>query len=471
MKAGRGHVLAIGALLIVVGTAYINLATYGTYRFLEPELLGTVFDAQAQSFLEGRVDVERRYVGWEYYEVNGLTYIYWGPWPALLRIPVLSLWPSTFGLWARWSCFAAAATTALGWGAAINGALRGRHAGLFLLATLAAALGTPVVWLLSSSVVYHEPILWGMAGSAWCLWASLEFERRRSTTLALVFSVAFAVAYLSRSTYAFPWAIAALRPAYLIATDPAKTAADRRRALSALLLPMIAAICAQGFLNYVKFGGPFTFIDLRAYNLAADPERMAALERYGYSHLARLPDAFRAYYLPHAQYFSSRFPFIRTAVVDIAKPETMFLAPDHTIALTVSSPWLLPFFALGLWRLGRRHPPGESIVVGSLFLQAVVSLTLWIVVLRYLVEALPFFIALTVVALGDDRGSSGRVWESRLFQVALTCLCAFSIYASMASAISWNAELNMGSPPGYRAQMQHHFEAIDRHLAALRGSR
>jgi hypothetical protein len=72
----RRDLLIVAALFLIIGWIYLNLATYNTYRFFESEALGTVFDAQAQSFMAGRVDVDRSKVGWEYFVVDGKTQIY-----------------------------------------------------------------------------------------------------------------------------------------------------------------------------------------------------------------------------------------------------------------------------------------------------------------------------------------------------------------------------------------------------------
>jgi hypothetical protein len=56
MPKGK-ELLNVATLFPIIGWIYLNLATYNTYRFFEPEALGTVFDAQAQSFMAGHVDV------------------------------------------------------------------------------------------------------------------------------------------------------------------------------------------------------------------------------------------------------------------------------------------------------------------------------------------------------------------------------------------------------------------------------
>jgi hypothetical protein len=458
----RKDLLVITSLFLIIGWIYLNLATYNTYRFFEPELLGKVFDAQAESFMAGRIDVDRSKVGWEYFVVDGKTQIYWGPWPAFLRIPLLLAWPQTFGLWARLSCFVAALLAVLGWAAAVFHQLGRRHLGLAFVVVLAIALGTPMVWLLSTSAVYHEAILWGIAGSAWCLLGALKLEARPSRVAAASFAMAFFVAYLSRSTYAFPWLIVAGRFVYRIVKDGRLNAVTRRQALAILLVPIAVAVSFYAVLNYGRFGNPFSFMDLKKYHLIE--WRPGFLEQYGFLNLIRLPDEFKAYYVPHHANFSFHFPFVRTARIKASKPEALFLIPDFTIALTVTSPWLFVFFLHGLWRLRRSRRPSEWIVPASLFIQAAVSLILSGIVMRYLVEALPFFIAMVIWSLKDEDGLPDRFRRSLGFRVVLVSLCVCSMYTSIASAIAWTAERNEGSPVEYRENMKRRFDEVDQRL-------
>jgi len=458
----RKDLLIVAALFLIIGWIYLNLATYDTYRFFEPEALGTVFDAQAQSFMAGHVDVDRSKVGFEYFVVDGKTQIYWGPWPAFLRIPLLLAWPQTFGLWARLSCFVAASLAVLGWTGAVFHQLGRRHFGLSFVLVLATALGTPLVWLLSSSVVYHEPILWAMAGSAWCLFGVLKLDARPSRVAAASFAMPFFVAYLSRSTYAFPWLIVAGGCVYRVVKDGRLNAVTRRQVLAILLAPIAVAVSFHAALNYSRFGNPFSFIDLKKHHLS--DLRPGFLEQHGFLELIRLPDAFKAYYLPHYANFSFHFPFVRTARTKASKPEAQFLIPDFTIALTVTSPWLFVFLPHALWRLRRSRPPSEWIVPASLFMQAAVSLLLAAIVMRYLVEALPFFIAMVIWAIKDEDGVPGRFHRSLGFRVVLVSLCVCSMYTSIASAIAWSAECTEGSPVEYRKIMEGRFAEVDQRL-------
>ncbi len=55
--------------------------------------------------------------------------------------------------------------------------------------------------------------------------------------------------------------------------------------------------------------------------------------------------------------------------------------------------------------------------------------------------------AMVIWALNDKSDLPDRFQQSLGLRTALVILCAFSIYASLASAIAWSAEQNMGALP------------------------
>jgi len=82
-------------------------ATTGGGQIFVKEVLGGAYDSQAEHFLRGGVDVDVEAIGHEAMIVNGKVRMYFGPFPALLRIPLNFLWPNGHGKWSRISGFCA----------------------------------------------------------------------------------------------------------------------------------------------------------------------------------------------------------------------------------------------------------------------------------------------------------------------------------------------------------------------------
>jgi hypothetical protein len=80
--------------------------TGGRQIFVE-EVLGGAYDSQAEHFLRGDADVDADAIGHEAMIVNGKVRMYFGPFPALLRVPLNFIYPAGHGKWSRISGFCA----------------------------------------------------------------------------------------------------------------------------------------------------------------------------------------------------------------------------------------------------------------------------------------------------------------------------------------------------------------------------
>jgi len=100
------------------------MLTAGTWRLFDAHPTSDFYDAQAHSILAGHLDMPASVLGIEAFASGGKTYMYQGPFPALLRLPVAALTHELDGKLAELSMLAAFAVAA----AAISGvAWRVRH--------------------------------------------------------------------------------------------------------------------------------------------------------------------------------------------------------------------------------------------------------------------------------------------------------------------------------------------------------
>src|SRR5262249_29664203 len=92
--------------LLVSGLLWLFTTTGGRQIFVK-EVLGDAYDSQAEHFLRGDVDVDVDAIRHEAMIVNGKVRMYFGPFPALLRIPLNLVYPAGHGKWSRVSGFCA----------------------------------------------------------------------------------------------------------------------------------------------------------------------------------------------------------------------------------------------------------------------------------------------------------------------------------------------------------------------------
>lgn len=187
---------AAGAVPVVVGFAWLLMAC--RWAPLQRLYFDDFFDAQGRAFLDGRWDVPPDVVGFEGFEVDGRTHIYFGPLPAVLRLPVLLVTDRLDGRLTTLSMITAMVVLAVAahrLNLAVRRLVRGtapvsRREAMATAGLAVAALSGPPLWLSSQAVVYHEASLWGLAftvgGMAALLgWLDRPTGRRLAATAAL----------------------------------------------------------------------------------------------------------------------------------------------------------------------------------------------------------------------------------------------------------------------------------------------
>ena len=91
VQSRRSFVLAclVGGVLAVTGFVIVLHAAPG--GFFRQETFGNFFDAQANAWLHGRWNVPPHTFFVEGFRHGAKTYTYFGPWPAVLRLPILAI--------------------------------------------------------------------------------------------------------------------------------------------------------------------------------------------------------------------------------------------------------------------------------------------------------------------------------------------------------------------------------------------
>jgi len=115
------NLLPVTLVLSVV--LWIFTMTGGQQIFVK-EVLGGAFDSQAEHFLRGDVGVDAAAIAHETMNVNGKVRMYFGPLPALLRVPLNLIYPAGHGKWSRISGFCAGLIALFAFAGLVGTALR-----------------------------------------------------------------------------------------------------------------------------------------------------------------------------------------------------------------------------------------------------------------------------------------------------------------------------------------------------------
>lgn len=318
VRAGAGGAVLAGLLFLAV---LLN----GSATLLGQDLQSDFYDLQAHSLLAGHWDVSPRALGLEGFHIDGKNYMYFGPVPALLRLPIAAVTHRFDGQLSQLSMLLAFAVAMF---FTVRLVVRTRRlvradepvstlecwaVGAFVCVCGASVL----LFLATRLIVFHEAEIWGVAlaiGAFELLVAYLEKPR----PLTLMGACAFATAaFLSRATVGVGpvAAIGLLAVAGLTAPTRRFFAMKEndRRGRGWLLLALAIPLVLYAYVNYAKFGTWFGLPFDSQFVTLVNAEHRRVLDANGGSlfGLQFLPTNLLQYLRPDAIGFPALWPWVR----------------------------------------------------------------------------------------------------------------------------------------------------------------
>ncbi len=470
------------ALTLVATIGYAWLVTLGSFDFIFPENFGSFYDYQAQSFLQGRLDVPEAAILGEAFEVHGKLYGYFGPTPALLRLPFV-FFDLGFARLSRGFMLLYFVASLLAAYQLVRDATKlTRHGTLaspaeptpFAITTLVASagLGSTLFFLGSRGLIFHEAILAGIAFALWSAWCSLRHlhtPARRWWIGALVGGVLslhcrpptglFALTLLGCVVVAAAWRDWCNRP----------ESAERKNILPPNLWRHVGVgvLCIAGQLSlnglaYLKFA-TFDPAPLRLSRPYADPARLAHIDGKSF-HLVNVPHNFDSYVLRPNFRVEARFPWIylgsNTPRRDF--PHAKIDLPDHTLAVPYAMPSLFALATLGSLLAALTRPATRAGL--AVLWAAVLPMTLALFAAiataqRYTGDFCPFLICAAVFGLAAVEEIATR-W--RTVARSLTAFfTAASVAITLAITLQYQGAYLWGVPEEARVRYQNIRRSVD----------
>ena len=431
---------ALGVLL------WLFTMTGGRQVFVN-EVLGKAYDSQAEHFLRGDVGVDGDAIKHEVMVVNGKSYMYFGPFPAFLRIPLNFVYPGGRGHWSRISGFCAGMIALLAFAGLVRMTLRAPQLSscwqnwLGNASLVGFALGSPLLLLLGNLSIYNEAIIWGLAWSVAALYFALrsrEAEGYVLTRSLLAFSLCAGAALLSRATFGAPFLlIAPVLALRLFRRNPVRN-------LAGLLLPLGAAFVFYLFLTYARFGD-FSGMPMR---YSTNPEQRQFAVKHGLFRLDRVPYSFADYFFLRRPELQHKPPFLKASRQPYNQ-STLYVMPftETYSSLLWCSSWILLGAVIGVTILLR---PGGSdgvdrTIAGIFFLQVIIILSFMGLAQRYAAEFYPFLIFAFLFFLRSGRFA----FQLRYLLIGLV---AVSVVINSLTTVSWLLEADMNVPAETRAK-------------------
>lgn len=432
--------------LVLTVVLWLFTMTGGRDIFVK-EVLGGAYDSQAEHFLRGDVDVDLAAIGHEAMIVKGKVRMYFGPFPAFVRMPLNLIYPSGRGYWSRICGFCAGMIALAAFAGLVRIALRSsqlpqRWQNRVGNASLVGfAFGSPLLLLLGNLSIYDEAIIWGLAWSLAALYFVCRSRTAEGTALThslLAFSLCAAAALLSRPTFGAPFlVIAPLLALRLFRKNPIRN-------LVALFLPLGAAFLFLLFLSYARFGG-FRGMPL---DYSVNPVQRDFAVKHGLFRLERVPYSFADYFVLRYPEVQREPPFLKAGRQFYDHP-TLYVMPftETYSSLLWCSSWIILGAVIGVAMLLR---PGGSdgvdrAIAAIFFFQIVVILSFMGLAQRYIAEFCPFLIFAFLFFLRSDRAAF------HLRYLFITLVAASAVINSL-TTVSWLLEADRNVPAETRTK-------------------
>ena len=315
-RATRGG-LTVGAVVYLL--ALLNYGTDLGRRANGFGFASNFFDIQGRALLDGDLAVPTGSLSIEGFSQRGSEYTYFGPWPALLRLPVLVTTREFDGRLTVLSMALAFVVTVmvlhrLVW--LVRDMLRpdrpvSRFEATSMGVLLAlASCGTSLTYVASLPWAYHEVYAWSVAFALGAMYWMLRVMLRPDRA-AVLWLVAFLLGgVLTRATGGWAMCLATLGVGCWLWTG--RLGPERRRWAAKVVLGAAIALLVGATVNWLKFRHPFAFPleDQRFAELSA--RRREALAANGGSIVGPqfFPTALWAYFRPDGLRFVDYFPWI-----------------------------------------------------------------------------------------------------------------------------------------------------------------
>jgi hypothetical protein len=406
------------------------------------------FDIQAEALLRGDLALPANSIGIEAFVVDGREQMYFGLFPALLRLPVVAVTDSLSGQltvlssFLAWLVFVVAAWAS--GGRYLDGRLesvepRTVRVAVPVLWRIGIALGTPVLMLAGPAWVFSEAIMWGVAAATLFQWRLLRELERPSLQNQLLVGGALVLAVLNRPT---------LGLGCLLVTV-AVVAVRARRGVDGGTWRLIAAsgVSAVALVapNMARFGRPLGPPMEQQVLSQIDEQRIRMLAYAGGDFVdpRYLPTNVLAYVRPDGVSLDGRFPFIDAPTgTPTVLLDAVYDITYRTPSLVATSTALAAFAAIGLvtaWRHRRDAATRRMVLLAGAGLPALATLLVWgFIAPRYLADFL-----VTLVPLSALGAAAGGRWLGRRSRptigwgvAAVAVVTAWSVASNAALALS-----------------------------------
>ncbi len=400
------------------------------------------YDEQARAFLRGRLDVNPAIPGPEGFLIDGRTYLYYGPFLSIVRLPVMLFGDLFVARLVRVSMLIALVVLCR-WSARLARAGRSviglstRRDDRWALGLFTAAVAfSPAFFAAGWISVYNETELWALtlAVIGFVLvaeWAASGFDDRRRLFGA---GAAAKAATLTRAPIGLGVCVALVVCGVVLLWRSRRSGFDRGRgAMLGGLLPVVAHVVV----NYAKFASLTSIPGDRQLLSLTDPERAAwfAGNNGSFFSYRFLPTTLVQYLRPDGLRFERLVPGVRFGPLAVDRGSYPAESITPASSLPASATLLVVLAVVGaVWLIRRRNRTWSLLVVAAAA-GAVPTFMIGFIANRYLIDMLPPLTVAGAIGIWIVMAAS---WQ-RTIKVVGVALAVWGLWVN-ASLATWTNE-------------------------------
>lgn len=473
-------------LFLIIIFVHVWFISYGTGSLIGEEVLSKAFDSLAKNLIKGSVEVDKSAIGFEAFIVNGKYYTNYAPFPAFVKLILISIAPFYYGKLSRISCLIASILSVIAFTLLIHELLSKNNAlslsqrkNLFYTSTMGFSLGSPLIFSVNCTYFYSEGRIWAICASLWGLYylfSILENDKVSKIKL-FAFSICTGASLCAKESHGL--SLYFILPILLIVfiTRSYKNKLNNIKAtlltVFILISPAILFLSIQLYYNHTRFGSIFQCSDYNYYApwLYSPKEKLRVENTGGIFNIMRLPFTLTNYFGFNLNYFSKDFPFIMlklnipsiTCLKDLyEKLYPYYGGSQCTIPLTIISPWILLGSLFGSFWLLRNKSLRLHLLCAFPFLFSTFPvLTFYYLSQRYISEVMPYLVftySIFLLKLGSSGFTKNNLNKIITF---LRITCILSILFTILSTLSYCAYLSWATPVEYRNSLKLFFNKIN----------
>jgi len=439
----------VGVAGLLCAACFLAVLTQLTWDLTPLDFLARFYDFQASAMLAGRIDVPLEGIGGEAFECAGKYFGYFGVTPAILRLPLMMFDPYPGDL--AVVCMIAEYLLAIGgavWvlreAAHVVGTSR-PSAAQYAFFVAAVGLGSPVFFLATRPMFYHEAILSGFAFALATCAAGLRLLWRptwRTGAVAVVFCVLAVNGRQTTGLYAALFVCGCVLVSH-------------RRALEKAVLVVAtgAALLSANAVAYWRFGT----LDASPLSFAVS-YRGGRLDAIGQSkfHLENIPFGASTYLLQPNLRLTWSIPFIHVGIglQGFGSTIARLDVADRTVALPFSTPCLFFLACGGVVAARRRNVRVPVAIAVAASLPVYIALFAFMATAqRYSVDLFPPLVVTAAFALMSIDALDTKVRGAAIALAAL--LLVASVIVSVGIAIDYQTRWGPNFDANARAAYRH----------------